>query len=81
MKIEDLTICPALFSCYIAKKNKNGTMSAQRKELSKEELLEAAVFYVNNYVEDGTKEMFEFKDGTKISFVKEHVIKKEEKSE
>ena len=66
MKIEDLTICPALFSCYIAKKNKNGTMSESRKELSKQELEEAVVWYAKNHLEPNTKITFSFKDGSAV---------------
>lgn len=66
MKIEELTICPALFSCYIAKKNKNGTMSQSRKELSKGELEEAVVWYAKNYLEPNTRITFSFKDGSVV---------------
>ena len=67
MKIEELTICPAVFSCYIAKKLKNGRMSMQRKELTDNEMQEIIVWYARNKLESGHKLEFTFKDGTVVS--------------
>ena len=69
MKIEDLTICPAWMDCFIAKKNKNGTMSVQRKALSDQEMLEVVAFYGGNRLETGYKQDIPLEDGTKVVIV------------
>lgn len=69
MKVEDLTICSAWLDCFIAKKNKNGTISAQRKALSEEEMLEVVAFYGSHKLETGYKLELPLKDGTKVVIV------------
>jgi len=69
MKIEDLTICPAWMDCFIAKKNKNGTMSVQRKALTDNEMLEVVAFYGSNRLETGYKQDLPLRDGTKVVIV------------
>ena len=69
MKIEDLTICTGGMNCFIAKKNKNGTMSVQRKELNDRELLVVVAFYGCNRLEAGFKQDIPLKDGTKVVIV------------
>lgn len=79
MKIEDLTICPALFSCFIAKKLKNGMMSEERKELSENELIDVILWYAKNKLEPNTQSEWKFKNGTTIRL--QHIneeLKKEE---
>ena len=69
MKIEDLTILPAWKDCFIAKKNKNGTMSVQRKALTNQEMLEVVAFYGGNRLETGFKQDILLQDGTKVVIV------------
>lgn len=69
MKIEDLTICPAWMDCFIAKKNKDGTMSAQRKALTDQEMLEVIAFYGGNKLENGFLQEIPLRDGTKVAIV------------
>ena len=69
MKIEYLTICPTWMDCFIAKKNKNGTMSAQRKALTDREMLEVVAFYGSNRLETGFKLDVPLNDGTKVVIV------------
>lgn len=69
MKVEDLTICSAWQDCFIAKKNKNGTMSAQRKALSEEEMLEVMTFYESHKLETDYKLELPLKDGTKVVII------------
>ncbi len=82
MKIEDLTICPAWMDCFIAKKNKNGTMSAQRKALTDREMLEVVAFYGSNRLETGFKQEVPLNDGTMVVIVRteqDKVVKTEKK--
>ena len=67
MKVEDLTICPALFSCYIAKKLKGGKMSQERKALTKEEMQDVIAWYAMNEVESGTTLELRLNDGSVVS--------------
>lgn len=69
LKLEELTICPAWFECYIAKKNRNGTMSVQRKALTDQEMLEVVAFYGANRLEAGYKIDLPLNDGTKVTIV------------
>lgn len=69
MKIEDLTICSSWMDCFIAKKNKNGTMSVQRKALTDREMLEVVSFYGGNRLETGYKQEIPLQDGTKVVIV------------
>ena len=69
MKIEDLTICSSWMDCFIAKKNKNGTMSVQRKALTDREMLEVVSFYGGNRLETGYKQEIPLHDGTKVVIV------------
>lgn len=66
MKVEDLTICPSWNDCFIAKKNKNGTMSQQRKALTDDEMLEVVAFYGSHKIEVGYKMEIPLKDGTMV---------------
>ena len=67
MKVEDLTICPALFSCYIAKKLKGGKMSQERKALTKEEMQDVIAWYAVNEVESGNSLELRLNDGSVIT--------------
>ena len=55
--------------CFIAKKNKNGTMSVQRKALTDNEMLEVVAFYGSNRLETGYKQDLPLRDGTKVVIV------------
>lgn len=55
--------------CFIAKKNKNGTMSVQRKALTDREMLEVVAFYGSNRLETGFKLDVPLNDGTKVVIV------------
>lgn len=79
MKLSEVTICPALFSCYIAKKLKDGKrMSQERKELTDDEMNEVIVWYGKNRLEPNTQMQWEFEDGTKIQI--RHITKDKEES-
>lgn len=67
MKLSEVTICPALFSCFIAKKLKDGKrMSQERKALTDDEMQQVIVWYGENRLEPNTQMQWEFEDGTKI---------------
>lgn len=79
MKLSEVTICPALFSCYIAKKLKDGKrMSQERKALTDDEMHEVIVWYGKNRLEPNTQMQWEFEDGTKIQI--RHITKDKEES-
>ena len=79
MKLSEVTICPALFSCYIAKKLKDGKrMSQERKELTDDEMHQVIVWYAQNRLEPNTQMQWEFEDGTKIQI--RHINKNKEES-
>jgi cytochrome c553 len=67
MKIEDLTICPALFSCYIAKKMKGGKMSQERKALTKEDMKNVIAWYAMNELESGKSLELRLNDGSLVT--------------
>lgn len=68
-KIQDLTICPALFNCYIAKKLKNGRMSQDRKVLSEQEMEELIIWYAQRKIEPGHSIIWTLSDGSKVQLM------------
>ena len=67
MKIEDLSICPALFSCYIAKKLKGGRISQERKALTKKEMEDVIAWYAMNEVGADKSLELHLKDGSVVT--------------
>ena len=81
MKLSEVTICPALFSCFIAKKLKDGKrMSQERKALTDDEMQQVIVWYGENRLEPNTQMQWEFEDGTKIQLRHINENEKEEDS-
>ena len=81
MKFSEVTICPALFSCFIAKKLKDGKrMSQERKALTDDEMQQVIVWYGENRLEPNTQMQWEFEDGTKIQLRHINENEKEEDS-
>lgn len=66
MTLKDIKVCHTNFGVFLGKPLKNGKVSKENKELTKEEIEDIIAWYGRQYVNVGEAKSFELNDGSKI---------------